>query len=222
MTSSIVHPPVLINAYLADKIQANLPDRFSDAMRFFPTQPTDINALTEQFPQAANDVFAVYDRMFRLRRTPFPYIKQEQLLYYFYKMAGDPEALIETIAIVLELLDRGDESAQEVNSFLTYKFEEEGGEVAIKRILPNERPILIEGEMVDPKEEDIVDFYNSISFNGKDFLLPYFHEFKIFQLEEARDIIAFGTARTYAGNKLILNYNWHRPEPIRTEILPKN
>lgn len=37
----------------------------------------------------------------------------------------------------------------------------------------------------------------------------YFHEFKVFQLEESRDIIDFGTARTYAGNKIILDYDYH-------------
>jgi hypothetical protein len=203
--AAIVHPPVLINAYLAEKIEESLPDRFSDAMRFFPTQPTDINALTEQFPTAADNVFAVYDRMFRLRRGPFPYIKQEQLLYYFYKMAGDPEALIETIAIVFELLDRGDDSAQDVNEWLAIKLNTQGTTVDIKRTSYNNK---------NSSDPDVVDTFDAITLNNKKFLLPYFHEFKIFQLEEARDIIAFGTARTYAGNKLILNYNWHGPSPI--------
>jgi hypothetical protein len=190
----IVHPPVLINAYLAEKIEGALPNRFSDSMRFFPTLPTDINALTETFPAAADNVFAVYDRMFRLRRTPFPHIKKEQLLYYFYKMAGDPEALIETVQVVFELLDRGDESAQEVNSWIA---QNANGTVTVENVVTGE-------------EEE----YSKITLNNTDFLLPYFHEFRIFQLEEARDIISFGTARTYAGNKLILNYDWHAPSPL--------
>jgi hypothetical protein len=37
----------------------------------------------------------------------------------------------------------------------------------------------------------------------------FFHNFKIYQLEETRDIIDFGTARTYAGNKIIIDYDWH-------------
>ena len=48
---------------------------------------------------------------------------------------------------------------------------------------------------------------------AKDFFLPYFHDFKIYQLEEARDIIDFGTARTYAGNKIIIEYCWHKSAP---------
>ncbi len=199
---AIVHPPVLINAYLAERIEDSLSNRFSDSMRFFPTLPTDINSLTETFPEAADNVFAVYDRMFRLRRTPFPHIKQEQLLYYFYKMAGDPEALIETISIVYDLLDRGDESAQEVNSWIRKTRDEQmtAGYSGTKTIT----------NAVTGNQE----VYKSIKTNGTDFLIPYFHEFKIFQLEEARDIISFGTARTYAGNKLILNYDWHAPAPV--------
>jgi hypothetical protein len=196
----IIHPPVLINQYLADRIEESLSDRFTESMRFFPTLPTDINALTEQFPAAADNVFAVYDRMFRLRRGPFPHIKQEQLLYYFYKMAGDPEALIETLAVVFDLLDRGDESAQEVNSWLAKERNRQilqdnySGFTTVKNAATGQMQI-----------------FDSIGFNGTDFLLPYFHEFRIFQLEEARDIVSFGTARTYAGNKLIVNYEWHAP-----------
>jgi hypothetical protein len=196
----IIHPPVLINQYLADRIEESLSDRFTESMRFFPTLPTDINALTEQFPAAADNVFAVYDRMFRLRRGPFPHIKQEQLLYYFYKMAGDPEALIETLAVVFDLLDRGDESAQEVNSWLAKERNRQIVEDSYSGFTTVTNPAT--GQM---------QIFDSISFNETDFLLPYFHEFRIFQLEEARDIIAFGTARTYAGNKLIVNYEWHAP-----------
>ena len=38
----------------------------------------------------------------------------------------------------------------------------------------------------------------------------FFHHFKVYQLQETRDIIDFGTARTYAGNKLIIEYDWHK------------
>ena len=41
----------------------------------------------------------------------------------------------------------------------------------------------------------------------------FFHSFKVYQLEEARDIIDFGTARTYAGNKIIIDYEYHPMTP---------
>jgi hypothetical protein len=174
----ITYPPVIINEYLSEKIGERLADRFSGSLKFFPTLPTDINALTEGFPEASEDVFAVYDRMFRMRRKPFPHIKGEQLLYYFYKMAGDPEALIETSQVVYDLLDREDESAEEVNNWIAGKV-----------------------------EEGILTF--GTGSLAREFKPVRFHKFKIYQLEETRDIIDFGTARTYAGNKIIIDYEYH-------------
>lgn len=195
---AIHFPPVFINEYLSDKIPASLPDRFAAGLNFFPTLPTDLEQLTETFPDAANDVFAVYDRMFKLRRTPFPYIKSEQLLYYFYKTAGDPVALIETTQRVQDLLDRGDDSGKDLNSWISELWISQG------------RNTLTETDIVTGRqvEKDIV------RFSGTDFYLPYFHEIKIFQLEETRDIIDFGTARTYAGNKIIIDYDWHESKAI--------
>ena len=175
---AIYYPPAFINAYLAEKIPATLPNRFNGSLRFFPTTPTDIETLTQNFPEASNDVFAVYDRMFKMRRKPFPHIKSEQLLYYFYKTSGDPEGLIETSQLVQDLLDRGDESAQEINAWID--------------ALPNGTT------------------QNTKVLNGTDFNMPFFHEIKIYQLEETRDIIDFGTARTFAGNKIIIDYDWHK------------
>jgi hypothetical protein len=172
---AISYPPIFINDYLSAKIPAILgPQRFSTGlMRFFPTAPTDLEALTETFPEASTDVFAVYDRMFKMRRKPFPHIKEEQLLYYFYKMHSDPEALIFATQVVQDLLDRGDESAEEINLWIS--------------------------KQLDP----VTQLYKG------EFLPVYFHDIKIFQLEETRDIVDFGTARTYAGNKIIIDYKYH-------------
>jgi hypothetical protein len=197
---AINYPPVFINEYLSDKIPPSLPNRFSSTLMFFPTLPTNLEEMTETFPDAANDVFAVYDRMFKLRRTPFPYIKCEQLLYYFYKTSGDPVALIETSQRVQDLLDRGDDSAKDLNSWIAGLWVSQGGETLTETDI-------VTGQQV---KKDIV------TFSGTDFYLPYFHETRIFQLEETRDIVDFGTARTYAGNKIIIDYDWHESGPSKS------
>lgn len=178
--TAITYPPVFLNEYLSEKIVDKIPNRFSKSLRFFPTLPTDINSLTEGFPEASTDVFAVYDRMFKMRRGPFPHIKNEQVLYYFYKINSDPEALIETSQLVADLLDREDESAQEVNEWIASK--------------------------VNPATGLVTFGTGSLA---RDFKPVYFHQIKIFQLEETRDIIDFGTARTFAGNKIIIDYRYH-------------
>jgi hypothetical protein len=42
----------------------------------------------------------------------------------------------------------------------------------------------------------------------------YFHRFKVYQLQEVRDIVDFGTARTYAGNKIIIDFDYHQDTSI--------
>jgi len=171
-STSVLNTPVLwINYYLRTKIQelAGLED-----VPFFPTGPSTIETLQKQFPEGGT--MAVYDRMFKMRRGPFPHIKCEQVLYYFYASGSEPTIqMIKIQEAVMRLLDRGDESAQELNSW-------------------------VQGKTLDGM---------SCEF--------YFHDFKIYQLEESRDIVDFGTARTYAGNKIIIDYDYHQSTTKRNE-----
>jgi hypothetical protein len=90
-------------------------------------------------------------------------------------MQGEPEALIFATQAVQDLLDRGDESAEDINKWI----------------------------MNNPNYDETTKLYK------QEFLPVYFHDIKIFQLEETRDIIDFGTARTFAGNKIIIDYCYH-------------
>jgi hypothetical protein len=147
-----------------------------DLVPFFPTGPTTLETLQTQFPEGGT--MAVWDRMFKMRRGPFPHIKCEQLLYYFYATGLSPNLrMIKIQEAIMRLLDRGDESAQDVNLWAK-----------------NHGPI-----------------------DGMDCKF-YFHDFKIYQLEEARDIVDFGTARTYAGNKIIIDYDYHQMPDIINSI----
>lgn len=170
MTDSLspLNTPVLwINQYLKEKIQ----EWVDITVPFFPTGPSALETLQTQFPDGGS--MAVWDRMFRMRRGPFPHIKCEQVLYYFYAQASDPNlTMIKIQEAVLRLLDRGDESAQELNAWAKSK-----------------------------------------TFDGMQCKF-YFHDLKIYQLEEARDIVDFGTARTYAGNKIIIDYDYHQMQDV--------
>ena len=184
----IHHPPTIINKYLASKINPAFELDTQDLILkddegnpivvpgtigttyFFPTLPTEIDALTQTFPDS-NEVFAVYDRMFKMRRMPFPYIKCEQLLYYFYAVGEDATTkMVITQQQISDLLDGGDDSAKALNKWA------------------------VENQSLWSSESKPC----------------FFHNFKIYQLEETRDIVDFGTARTYAGNKIIIDYDWHQ------------
>jgi hypothetical protein len=200
MSESLLNTPILwVNTYLQEKFalggsgvqSAVLGQDGADAITsdatatgigvpFFPSMPTSIDAITEQWVTIddqrypTSGLFATWDRMFRMRRGPFPHIKAEQALYYFYAVNNNSIPLmIQTQEKVYRLLDRGDESAEEVNAWAAQK-----------------GAIDLDGQSVECRFK--------------------FHDFKVYQLEEVRDIIDFGTARTYAGNKIIIDYTYHQ------------
>lgn len=190
-STSVFNTPVLwINTYLQEKIPAfvkqvgtdqvtNFTNTQGIGVPFFPSRPTSIDEITEQwviinderYPYAG--IMATWDRLVRMRRSPFPHIKQEQLLYYFYATEQNvTEQMVQVQEAVLRLMDREDETAEEINAWA--------------------------------KDKVIDGMTNKF----------YFHRFKIYQLEEVRDIIDFGTARTYGGNKIIIDFEYHQDESI--------
>jgi len=197
---SMSNPAVFLNAYLSEMVPKYLEkygstafNYFDEGMRFFPVSPTTINELTEQLPSATEAPFAVYDRMFRFKKYKFPHIKCEQMLYYFYKTTtasfeSATASLIETAQAVYDLLSRGDESAQEVNSWIR------------SQLNANDKFVVGVGSA-------------AVAFSP-----VYFHQTSVFQLEEIRDIIDFGTARTYAGNKIIIDYEYHNSVDFSVQL----
>jgi len=179
---STLNTPILwINEYLKEKIGLDT----GIGVPFFPSRPASIDELTESWititPESTNEpqrlayagVMATWDRLVRMRRSPFPHIKQEQALYYFYATQSDVIGnMVRVQERVLRLMDREDESAQEINDWA--------------------------------KNKEFEGMKNKF----------YFHRFRVYQLEEVRDIIDFGTARTYGGNKIIIDFEYHQDRSI--------
>lgn len=175
-----LNTPILwINKYL----QYKLADFGFSAVPFFPSIPSTLDALTQSFP-TSDGVMSTYDRLFKMNRKPLPHIKSEQLLYYFYATQENTvDNMVKVTEIVYRLLDREDESAEEVNNWCSNRKVNLGTE---------QQPNLIDN-------------------------IFYFHNFKVYQLEETRDIIDFGTARTYGGNKIIIDFQYHQTPGIPLE-----
>jgi hypothetical protein len=176
---AISYAPVFINNYLSEKIAARLGNSISGNLKFFPTSPTDLTALTDSMPNGSSDVFAVYDRMFKMRRKPFPHIKCEQLLYYFYKTSGDLESLIDTTQIVADLLDREDESAQELNAWIQSKVVNDKVIFGGKEF----KPVFFHSMKVFQLEEsrDIVNFNTTRTLAGVKIIIDYEYHTKDYQ-----------------------------------------
>ena len=196
-SANIANTPVLwINRYLQSQIsgifQSVSGDTFAN-FPFFPSAPSTIDDLTEYFGVSTQGVAATWDRLIKMNRKGFPHIKCDQLLYYFYATGDDPVVkMVKIQEAVLRLMDRFDETAEEVNNWCS-----------------NRQITLDDGSVVDNQF--------------------YFHNFKVYQLEETRDIIDFGTARTYGGNKIIIDFDYHQmpdltardwqPEKLATKII---
>lgn len=184
MTETVLNTPILwINNYLQEKL-ANVA---GIGVPIFPTRPASIEELTSSWItiNAANydyaGVMATWDRLIKMRRSPFPHIKDEQALYYFYATQDNvTEKMIQVQETVLRLLDREDESAEELNAWANGK---------IINVGTDANPIEVRNKFL-------------------------FHRFRVYQLEETRDIIDFGTARTYGGNKIIIDYRYHQHDDI--------
>lgn len=172
--NDLLNTPVLwINKYLQYKISL-LTDLGS--VPFFPSTPTALDDLTEMFPEGG--VMATWDRLIKMNRRGFPHIKCEQLLYYFYATASNsPVNMIQIQEAVLRLMDRFDETAEEINAWCA-----------------NRQIRLDDGSVINN--------------------MFYFHNFKVYQLEETRDIVDFGTARTYGGNKIIIDFDYHQADEL--------
>jgi hypothetical protein len=168
---TLLNTPVLwINKYLQSKILENT----SLDTPFFPTLPSTINDLTQYFPTGGT--MATWDRLIKMNKNSFPHIKCEQIMYYFYANGENPiEKMVQIQEQVLRLMDRGNETAEEINNW------------AMNRQV----------NLGTSQSPDLIDN------------MFYFHNFKVYQLEESRDIIDFGTARTYGGNKIIIEYDYH-------------
>ena len=188
---ALTNPALLINEYIAEALVSSgstVKDYFGVPMFFLPSAPTSISDLYEGFPTAVEgQPFAVYERMFKMRRAPFPHCKCEQLLYYLYKNGSKTDGenaaiLFETTQMIYNLMDRGDESAEEINAWIAANLDANG----FYRV----------------KDESGTPI-------GPEFNPVYFHSTKVFQLEETRDIIDFATAQTYFGNKIIVDYEYH-------------
>jgi|688.fasta_scaffold01657_10 hypothetical protein len=193
-STGVLNTPVLwINKYLQEQISGifqNDNGEENATFPFFPSTPSTIDDLTDYFGRSTQGVAATWDRLIKMNRKGFPHIKCEQLLYYFYATGENPvEKMITIQESVLRLMDRFDETAEEINDWCS------------NRVIRVTTPT------------GTVDLENQF----------YFHNFKVYQLEETRDIIDFGTARTYGGNKIIIDFDYHqmpdltastwRPEP---------
>lgn len=111
--SAFPHPPQYVNRYLWNalkQIDPTLSTKYGSVVPFFPL--ADSRAGDAGW---GNKPYLVYDILFRFRQTRFYPIHRIQIIYFIRGQAD--EALGWTTAIA-SILDRGDASAQDINTYL--------------------------------------------------------------------------------------------------------
>lgn len=105
-------PATTINGYLWDtmkRIDPTLSKKYGRKTPFFPLSDAASGANSSE-----NKPYIIYDRMLRLRRNAFPYIKNEHLLYY---LKGKEVDTLEWSLAIQIILDRMDDAAQDINEW---------------------------------------------------------------------------------------------------------
>jgi hypothetical protein len=98
-----------------------------------------------------------------------------------YYVYGLPEQITDAIIIISQLLDRSDAAAEDLNQWVAEK------QASNDPILKD--PMNPNSGIAEPN--------------------VYFHDMKVYQLEEARDLTQLATVRGLTLNKLLIEYDYH-------------
>lgn len=200
-------PPTFVNAYILSEMQEfgligsqelAAPGTNPMVPAQFPTNIEDLYNDSIQIRQNESPLLMVYDRLMRFRSTAFYRNKKEQLVYFIY--TTDVDKLINSVRLITDALDREDAAAQDVNKWLIEKS---------KADYPN-----LSGLLEPGFHEDYPGYRCITGVNGKPTPINvFFHNFKIYQADESRDVAELASARTLFVNKIIIEYDYHTITP---------
>jgi hypothetical protein len=105
-------PSVTINGYLWDtmkQLEPTLAKKYKGKVPFYPISDSASGSSSWD-----ENPYIVYDKMIRLTRQPFPYIKRDHTLYY---LKGNEIDTLQWGLAIQAILDRGDDAAQDINDW---------------------------------------------------------------------------------------------------------
>jgi hypothetical protein len=110
--SNFTYPATIVNGYLWDtmkEIDPSVSKGYGNKIPFFPI--TDAASGTKSWE---NKAYFIYDRIIKMQRKSFYPMKQEHMLYY---LKGNEEKTIEWGMALQQILDRGDDAAEDINNW---------------------------------------------------------------------------------------------------------
>ena len=112
--SQFTLPVLTINGYLWHTMKQIDPTlaqtkNYGNKIPFFPISDSASGAKAWE-----NKPYFIYDRMLKMTKSPFPYIKKEQILY---ALKAKEEQSLEWGMALQYIIDRQDDSAQDINDW---------------------------------------------------------------------------------------------------------
>lgn len=110
--SDFTLPALTVNAYLWNvmkQIEPTFQKQYGQKIPFFPM--SDAASGTKSWE---NKTYVIYDRILKMRTSPFYPIKKEHLMYF---VKGKEESTLEWSMAIQYILDRMDDAAQDINEW---------------------------------------------------------------------------------------------------------
>jgi len=113
------YPPYFVNGYIKAQLQKfNILSGTEQMSPIFPTSPTNIDEVFKNYIAPAgvqSPLLIQYERLLRLRTSPFYVKKREQLALYLY--SAELSKVLDAHRIISMALDREDAAAEDVNKW---------------------------------------------------------------------------------------------------------
>lgn len=184
MTTSIsttAFPPTFVNAYVVGQLKEfGILSGFEQMNPVFPTSPTNIEDVFKNYIGAPGVGDPLLIQYERLIRfRATPFYRNKKEQLIYYLYSTNLTKIMDAHRIMTDCLDREDATAQDMGKWMIEEY---------KKI-----------------EEDpqYLSSLRGITNN------VFFHNFRVYQADETRDILELASARTVYSNKLIIEYDYH-------------
>lgn len=176
------HPPTFINAYIIGQLEEF--GILTGEEQFEPIVPvtsTNIDDLYANYIGSPGDPNPLLIIYDRLLRfRPSPFYRTKREQLIYTVHSANESKVFDTIRVMSEALDRSDATGQDINSYII-------SNPVIDKSIPTNDP----------------SYPQYLPHN------VFFHNVRVYQADESRDLIELSSVRTIYRNKLIIEYDYH-------------
>lgn len=175
------YPPRFINHYIVKQLQDFAIYSGTEQMvPIFPTSPTNIEDVFSNYVGAPGVQDPLIIQYERLLRfRPSTFYAHKREQMMLYLYSTTLSNVLDAHRVISEALDREDAAAQDVNLYVS------------------QNPV---PRNIDLRTGNPIDYYTQNVM---------FHNIKVYQADETRDLLELASARTVYANKLIIEYDYH-------------